>query len=738
VSQAQVISDQNGNLYAVTEAGDLLHNRHTDGDPTKPLVYPGTGRRIPAQLQGFQHWISWSAQPGVPAHASTSHFAFIRSDGTVYYNRIDDLDVGPPHLPLRGLGSAVPGANVGSVRKIFCDKGGKVYWLSGGVLYQAQLTPTGNQATWTPGERTLVPDWMSLLYLFSAGPDEFFTVDLGGELRYYRKTWLGLRPLDVSDCWNTQAAMFAAGDGGIYSITTEGDLRYTRASVAGRKVSLTPPGYGVRVGQTVCSEIWELPPTIEGYCSPLSVGPGETVAFKLSITKTAASQHASVPYRVRFLRLRIVINTAPNPPGGYVESFDPEPMLVVDDEKEAILQSHDGASWSDGCGWFTCFELTIPNDGTWASGIYAAECCPVGADPQMGAWYVVFIVRPAAGDRSTALAVLSSTNTWNAYNMWGGKSKYHCYCGSSLPQQLSFERPNPLSCPSEVQTRNCTLVRAGTAHLTRAELWVLTWLEENGYPFHLYTDHDLDRGIDGISQGNSPYKALILNTHPEYWTAAMYDNLGTYLANGGSVIYLGGNGIYEQVELTADGKAMLVLQNASADDLNACAGEAARAPCLWRNLGRPETAILGVGFSGAVDWPVPKTPYDVKDSAHAFLAGVTDQTIGAAGLHGYASQWEMDVCDQNPSPGITLLARGTNDTQDPYGANMVCRQPTQQNFVFSAGSLGFGSSLVVDQNLQQVLKNVLNQAGVVASPEGLPPQGPAPVNRLTAARASAT
>jgi hypothetical protein len=255
-----------------------------------------------------------------------------------------------------------------------------------------------------------------------------------------------------------------------------------------------------------------------------------------------------------------------------------------------------------------------------------------------------------------------------------------------------------------------------TAHLTRGELWVLTWLENNGYPFHLYSDHDLDRGIDGVSTGALWYKALILNTHPEYYTGKMLDNLQTYLDKGGDLIYLGGNGLYEQVEFASAGKVMKVLQKAAASDLKYCRAEAARTPTLWRTLGRPERNILGVDFSGIVPWKVNDTPYQVKDATHPFLGGIGDQEIGNAGLEGAASRWEMDVC-QNPPSNVTLLARGMNDPMYPYGAHMVCRQdPTKPNFVFSVGSLGFGSSLVLDGDLQQVLKNVLSQAGIAPMP----------------------
>ena len=79
---------------------------------------------------------------------------------------------------------------------------------------------------------------------------------------------------------------------------------------------------------------------------------------------------------------------------------------------------------------------------------------------------IVFVVRPAApcGD----FAVLANTNTWNAYNGWGGQSKY------SNGFKMSFERPNPSASPVDDGQLN---------HLTRAELWTLNWLEDQGYEF---------------------------------------------------------------------------------------------------------------------------------------------------------------------------------------------------------------------------------------------------------------
>ena len=67
-------------------------------------------------------------------------------------------------------------------------------------------------------------------------------------------------------------------------------------------------------------------------------------------------------------------------------------------------------------------------------------------------------------------------------------------------------------------------------------------MQDAGYAFDLYSDIDFHRGITDLSA----YKALVMHTHPEYWTTQMLDRLEAYIAGGGRVLYLGGNGVAER------------------------------------------------------------------------------------------------------------------------------------------------------------------------------------------------
>lgn len=57
------------------------------------------------------------------------------------------------------------------------------------------------------------------------------------------------------------------------------------------------------------------------------------------------------------------------------------------------------------------------------------------------------------------------------------------------------------------------------------------------------TDRDLHDAADLLS----PYKCVIIQTHPEYYTKEMYDKLYRYVQHGGHLAYLGGNAIWGKV-----------------------------------------------------------------------------------------------------------------------------------------------------------------------------------------------
>jgi hypothetical protein len=484
-------------------------------------------------------------------------------------------------------------------------------------------------------------------------------------------------PTSVGSSWGNYRNVFAGANGVVYALRSDGRLFWNR-----HRGYLD--GANSWQGPVVVSTHW--PTTrqvfgqiaaIEGYCWPQSGAPGDSISF-----------HVSSPsdYQVTFVRFRRV--------GDQNEAIP----VSASHSETARLARVPAEPWRNGCRWEASFHLEIPQD--WASGMYAAAC----TDPTGRTFHIVFIVKPRPGDRGD-FAVIANTNTWNAYNDWGGASKY------DLPADaLSFLRPNPQTAPID---------DGGVNRRTRAELWVLDWLVSTGYRFDVYSDTDLHRGIPALSE----YRGLVMDTHPEYWSLQMRDNLEAYLAGGGSLLYLAGNGMFEQSTLSFDGGTESFFPGGQFPR---------REPSYFRNLDppRPERNLLGVAFryENYFDF----APYRVLQAGHHLFAGTgiaNGQTIGSSGLNGGASGWEMDTSIPGNAPdgvivtcwgdddrgippaNLELLARGTNvGTGGEYGADMTYYTTPAGGFVFSVGSISFGGSLVVDPVLQQIVKNALAEA----------------------------
>src|SRR5207248_11427433 len=89
-----------------------------------------------------------------------------------------------------------------------------------------------------------------------------------------------------------------------------------------------------------------------------------------------------------------------------------------------------------------------------------------------------------------------------------------------------------------------------TCHMAPAEWRLLAWLEREGYPYDLYAEYHLHAGQLDLDA----YEALILSTHPEYWSRGMYAAVKEWVFHrAGRLLYLGGNGLNCEVEFLGAG-----------------------------------------------------------------------------------------------------------------------------------------------------------------------------------------
>lgn len=336
-----------------------------------------------------------------------------------------------------------------------------------------------------------------------------------------------------------------------------------------------------------------------------------------------------------------------------------------------------------------------------------------------------WVVAPA---RPTCkLAVLASNITWNAYNSFGGRSNYihattfppqptvnsrqdlnrytdpdHIFYDRTDYDPLSFDRPEPINSIDEREQITDPIEGRAACHLAPAEWRLLGWLEREGLAYDYYGETHLHFGQLNLDD----YQVLILSTHPEYWSRAMYFKLKDWVFNrGGKLLYLGGNGLNCEVEFTDE--QTCIYRNGDKREMQR------------RNLDsrmhltlESEANTLGVVFSetGAMTG----APFRVVDAEHWVFAGTglkNGDLFGAKSLHmrcpGGASGHETDKITSSSPANCHRLAKGLN--RDDGGADMILFDTPSGGQVFSVGSITWTSCIPIDDGVSKITRNVLKK-----------------------------
>ena len=275
-----------------------------------------------------------------------------------------------------------------------------------------------------------------------------------------------------------------------------------------------------------------------------------------------------------------------------------------------------------------------------------------------------------------------------------------------------------------------------------ADLSIVAWLEHMGYEYDMLTDFDLH--AEGV-QALKPYSVVINGTHAEYYSEPMLDATEDYLAEGGRVMYLSGNGYYWVVGFDEKDPRLMEVRKLEAgsrawqarpgEHYLATTGERSG---LWRHRGRAPQKIVGTGFaSEGMDHSVPYRR--MPDSWHQRVAwifeGVQGELIGDFGLAGDgAAGVEIDRYDLTlgtPPNAVILatsetfsdnyplvqeeimyMAPGMGGTQNPgVRCDMVYFTTRNHGAVFAPSSIAWGQALPCrgfDNNVSRVMKNVLD------------------------------
>lgn len=295
---------------------------------------------------------------------------------------------------------------------------------------------------------------------------------------------------------------------------------------------------------------------LEGYAGQVSYRPGEEVALHVS---TSAAK-----FRIEVARL----------------GARPEVVLTRGDLPGRESPIPEDAS-SHGCHWPALVKFSIPEQ--WRGGYYHVT---LRAEDGGGKFIernrrtvessCYFIVRAAKPGSSSKILLQLSTNTYNAYNNWGGFSLYG-YHGRAGVQghRVSFERP-----PS--------------SQFSSWEQPFVAWAESNGYNLEYAANMDLEQQPELLKS----YRLVLSVGHDEYWSSPMRDHLEAFIAQGGNVAFFSGNTCCWQVRGEDDGKALVSWKQRYSMDPIYRVGDPKLLSTLWSHhlVGRPENQLTGVGF----------------------------------------------------------------------------------------------------------------------------------------------
>lgn len=497
----------------------------------------------------------------------------------------------------------------------------------------------------------------------------------------------------------------------------------TTAPAGDYRLTLAHPGFGSKTVDTQVAP--DAPPLslrllsddLVGFVWPRWVRSGEQAELRF---------HGTEPYRLSLWRygaeksfLRLL---------GWFDEHGPRSVMQITPDGD---YTPGGVEWNRvgyGGNPHHSLMITAPEVG----GLHY-----VHAETESGAFFSApWIVAPA--QPSAPIAVLHSTNTWNAYNAFGGRSNYINSVGlpsrpivnsrQHLPRYgdnalgewsspnadyppLSFERPEPANAVPRDERPEDPMRGRLSSSMAPAEWRLLAWLERESFAYDTYGDQQLHDGTLDLSA----YKVLIISVHPEYWSRRMFERVADWVAAGGRLVSLGGNCINCEVELP-DGRTMRCRTQLIPTD-GSLGMRDPDDPDVWFDSRFHRTATAEAHVLGAATTEtgiMTAAPYRVLDASHWVFEGTglrDGDEFGSRSLQercsGGASGHETDKRTAQTPADFLTLAKGLNP--DDGGAEILIRETEGAGAVFNTGSITYVASLLVDDDVSTVTRNVLTR-----------------------------
>jgi hypothetical protein len=320
--------------------------------------------------------------------------------------------------------------------------------------------------------------------------------------------------------------------------------------------------------------------------------------------------------------------------------------------------------------------------GAWPSGVYYARLTAPGH--RIG--YAPFVLRPRRlGEHR--VAVVMPTQTWQAYNRRDGNADGVGDTWYADPHRHTASLGRPF------------LNRGTPPHWRSNDLPYLQWLSATNRQADFLADSDLG-AVRRSKQLRSAYTLIVFPGHHEYVTTHEYDLIKGYRNLGGHLIFLSANNFFWQI--VKHGNLMIRTRK-------------------WRDLGRPEAALIGVEYfhndngRRRAPWVIRKSPAESWLLAGANLA--PGSKISSGGI-------EADRVTADSPRGVTVVAEIPNLYGQGLTAQMTYYESKRGAEVFAVGAFGLPGA-APDPRVSRLLANLWNRLAGPKAAAGILGEHPA-------------
>jgi hypothetical protein len=393
-------------------------------------------------------------------------------------------------------------------------------------------------------------------------------------------------------------------------------------------------------------------------------------------------------------------------------------ILTIDGEKintygaKAEPQHVPDQSFAEGCDWLETqiIPLTDEKLSQHKNNIFFIEVKKTDGEN----YYVPFILNNTSKD----IAVIANTNTWTAYNDYGGSSFY-----TTIPPASKYTIKNAYN---KVGTVRCSFhkpckrisngIRSflqkkiiGREHLLYGETFLWAYLNKFNYEFDLITDSDVENYSNLKNR-----KIIMLNCHPEYWTHKMTYMLDRAMRDGVNLIYTGGNAIWRKVLFNNNAieklgypfcgnKLNTYSNNLTIDEF----AKDNKLTCQPYNLlgmfydNRGDNSYNDIKCKNGDHWLMKKAGISTGE-----IIGVTSQGCKPSGHECDKVAHQYNKHGKTGGDGIArpVLAKGLNKNQDGGEITLFNKYKSK---VFSCGSIPFTRCLM-DTKVSKMMKIIID------------------------------